>query len=82
MTSDIVDFLVNVECLEGLFDTWGVFGQGFIGNLELGGPVPKGARAANLSDQVRTHLAEVALNEQGHALMTRCVTMWSPICNV
>ena len=24
---DIVDFLVNVECLEGLFDTWGVFGQ-------------------------------------------------------
>ncbi len=28
---DIVDFLVNVECLEGLFDTWGTFGHGFIG---------------------------------------------------
>lgn len=27
---DIVDFLVNVECLEGSFDTWGTFGHGFI----------------------------------------------------
>ena len=28
---------VNVECLEGLFDTWGTFGRGFVGNLSLGG---------------------------------------------
>lgn len=70
-TKDIVDFLVNVECLEGLFDTWGTFGQGFIGDLELGGPTPKGARQANLSDEVRMFMMEVALNEQGHALFTR-----------
>ena len=41
---DIIDFLTNVECLEGLFDTWGTFGRGFINNLELGGPTPIGAQ--------------------------------------
>ena len=25
---DIINFLVNVECLEGLFDTWGMFLSG------------------------------------------------------
>jgi hypothetical protein len=68
---DIVRFLTNVECLEGLFDTWGVFGQGFNNNLTLGGPTPIGARKANLSQEVESHLMEVALNEQGHALFTR-----------
>ena len=63
-----VDFLVNVECLEGQFDTWGVFGQGFIGDLALGGPKPVGAKKANLTDEVRMFLAEVALNEQGALL--------------
>ena len=52
------------RCLEGLFDTWGVFGQGFNNNLTLGGPTPIGARKANLSQEVASHLAEVALNEQ------------------
>ena len=61
---DIVRFLTNVECLEGLFDTWGVFGHGFNNNLTLGGPTPIGARQANLSQEVASHLAEVALNEQ------------------
>ena len=28
---------VNVECLEGQFDTWVSFGRGFVGNLSLGG---------------------------------------------
>ena len=61
---DIIRFLTNVECLEGLFDTWGVFGQGFNNNLTLGGPTPIGARKANLSQEVESHLMEVALNEQ------------------
>ena len=52
------------RCLEGLFDSWGVFGQGFNNNLTLGGPTPIGARKANLSQEVASHLAEVALNEQ------------------
>ncbi|KAK9805704.1 hypothetical protein WJX72_012559 [[Myrmecia] bisecta] len=68
---DIIDFLVNVECLEGLFDTWGTFGNGFVGNLELGGPTPLGARKANLTEAVIPFMQEVALNEQGHALFTR-----------
>ena len=66
---DIVDFLVNVECLEGLFDTWGVYGTTFNNNLTLGGPTPIGARKANLSEEVALHLAEVALNEQVSCLL-------------
>eukprot|EP00891_Asterochloris_glomerata_P009604 jgi/Astpho2/9604/Aster-03876 len=69
--ADIIDFLVNVECLEGLFDTCGTQGRGFLGDLELGGPKPVGCRKAPLSDDVLPWLEEVALNEQGHALFTR-----------
>ena len=29
--ADIINFLTNVECLEGQFDTWGAFGFGFVG---------------------------------------------------
>ncbi|KAK9823663.1 hypothetical protein WJX72_004516 [[Myrmecia] bisecta] len=68
---DVIDFLVNVECLEGQFDTWGVFGRGFLDNLEQGGPVPIGARAANLTAATIPYLQEVALQEQGHTLFTR-----------
>ena len=52
------------QCLEGLFDTYGTFGVGFNGDLEKGGPKPLGARRANLSDDTRMYLEEVALNEQ------------------
>lgn len=68
---DILEFLTNVECLEGLFDTYGTFGRGFNGDLEMGGPIPLGAQKANLSYEVQAHMEEVALNEQGHALFTR-----------
>ncbi|KAA6422535.1 MAG: hypothetical protein FRX49_07396, partial [Trebouxia sp. A1-2] len=68
---DIIHFLTNVECLEGQFDTWGTFGHGFIDNLQLGGPTPIGARKAPLSEKYLSMMQEVALNEQGHALMTR-----------
>ena len=61
-----------VRCLEGLFDTWGVFGQGFNNNLTLGGPTPIGARKANLSQEVASHLAEVALNEQVGSSIFAC----------
>ena len=52
------------RCLEGLFDTWGTFGTTFNNNLTLGGPTPIGARKANLSDEVQSHMEEIALNEQ------------------
>lgn len=68
---DIFNFLTNVECLEGQFDTWGTFGRGFLGDLALGGPTPIGARKANLTNATLPFLEEVALNEQGHALLTR-----------
>lgn len=68
---DIIHFLTNVECLEGRFDTFGVFGVDFTGDLTLGGPTPRGLRKANLTERTRPFLEEVALNEQGHALLTR-----------
>lgn len=68
---DIIDFLVNVECLEGQFDTWGAFGFGFHNNLSMGGPTPVGARKANLSPEALPFVQEIALSEQGHALLTR-----------
>ena len=55
---------INVECLEGLFDSYGAFGHGFNNNLELGGPTPIGAQIANLSDTVRAVMQEIALSEQ------------------
>ena len=46
---------------------------GFNDNLTLGGPVPIGARKANLSAEVQAHMEEIALNEQAHALFVRQV---------
>lgn len=68
---DIIDFLTNVECLEGQFDTYGAFGHGFLGDLAKGGPTPIGAQKANLSPQYQPFAEEIALGEQGHALFTR-----------
>ena len=61
---DIINFLTNVECLEGQFDTYGTFGRGFINDLQMGGPTPIGAQKANLSEATLRYLEEVALNEQ------------------
>lgn len=64
LACSIIHFLTNVECLEGLFDTYGTFGRGFLDNLTLGGPEPIGVRKANLSAEAMTYMEEVALNEQ------------------
>ncbi len=32
---DLVDFLTNVECLEGQFDTYGTLGVGFNGEHHI-----------------------------------------------
>ena len=41
------------------------------GNLSQGGPVPIGAKKANLSAEVEQYLQEVALNEQVGNLVLR-----------
>lgn len=69
---DIIDFLANVECTEGRFDTMGVQGQDFKpALLGEGGKPSKGLKQAKLSPRTRALLEEVALSEQGHALYTR-----------
>lgn len=47
-----------------MFDTWGAFGFGFVGNLNLGGPAPIGARKAALSERIEPYMQEIALSEQ------------------
>ena len=47
-----------------MFDTWGAFGFGFVGNPNLGGPAPIGAQKAALSDKVLPYMQEIALSEQ------------------
>ena len=79
---DIINFLTNVECLEGQFDTYGTFGTGFINNLQIRGPVPIGAQKANLTEATLRFLEEVAINEQ--VLQITCLLCsersWRPPC--
>lgn len=62
--ADIIDFLTNVECVEGRFDTYGTQGRDFTSHLLGGGPTSKGFAKANLSPRTRALLEEVALSEQ------------------
>jgi hypothetical protein len=55
---DIIDFLVNVECLEGLFDTWGVFGQAR--SVPRGMPVQSSCAGAACSSLQAVRLSRVA----------------------
>ena len=59
---------MQVECIEGRFDTMGVQGQDFKPELlgESGKPVKesKGLKKANLSPRTKAILEEVALSEQ------------------
>ena len=79
---DILEFLTNVECLEGLFDTYGTFGRGFNGDLEMGGPIPLGAQKANLSYEIQAHMEEVALNEQVRFCLMTIWRMHLALCCV
>lgn len=47
-----------------MFDTYGAFGFGFVGNLNLGGPAPIGGRKAALSPEIEPYMQEIALSEQ------------------
>ena len=45
------------------------------GHVHVQGPIPKGARQANLTDRTRKFMQEVALNEQASPTkeaLTRC----------
>ena len=43
-----------------------------VGNLELGGPAPIGARKANLSPKIEPFMQEIALSEQVSMLYSPC----------
>lgn len=54
--TDILNFALQLECLEGEFYSWAAFGEGLTDELLGGGPASIGGRKANLTDavQVRT----------------------------
>ena len=61
---DLLRFITNLECLEAQFEMYGVFGRNVSTNLTLSGPVPLGAKQANLTEAVRPYVQEIALSEQ------------------
>lgn len=68
---DLLAFLINGECLEAQFDSYGAFGQDLDSYLLAGGPPPKGAKKGNLSPQIQSYVEEVARNEAGHVRVVR-----------
>ena len=76
LRADIIDFLTNVECVEGRFDTFGTQGKDFTNDLLMGGPTSKGFAKANLSPRTRTLLEEVALSEQVSCIDTLSVLVY------
>ncbi|KAI7837656.1 hypothetical protein COHA_008518 [Chlorella ohadii] len=73
---DLMTYLLNVECLEGAFDTYGAFGHNMHPDLFAGGPPPIGGRKANLSDQIQPWGEEFF-----NAAFGRTGTNWDPYRN-
>lgn len=70
-SADLLAFLINGECLEARFDSYGAFGDDMHPVLVGDSPTPKGAKKGNLSPEIREYVAEVARDEVGHVRIIR-----------
>jgi hypothetical protein len=70
--ADILNFALNLECLEGEFYSWAAFGYGLNATL-LGRPVDTndGGMKASLSSAVQNYANEVAHDEINHVAFLR-----------
>lgn len=71
-STDTLAFLINGECLEARFDSYGAWGIDMHPDL-VGGPESTaiGGKKANLSPEIRDWVEEVARDEIGHVRIIR-----------
>lgn len=68
---DILNFALQLECLEGEFYNYAAGNGGLTAAARGGGPVPTGGMAANLTTDGLNLAKEIALNELQHVLDLR-----------
>lgn len=64
--TDVLNFALNLECLEAEFYSWAAFGHGLSDERLAGGPPSVGGRKAQLSDSVQQLAEEIANDEIAH----------------
>lgn len=62
----ILNFALNLECLEAEFYNYAAYGSGLTPELRGGGPTPIGGQKANLTDDALNVVTEIARNEAQH----------------
>jgi hypothetical protein len=71
--TDILNFALNLECIEGEFYSWAAFGKGLTPEQLGGGPPSIGGRKANLSEYIQGYAEEIARDEIAHVDLLRSV---------
>lgn len=64
--TDVLNFALNLECLEAEFYSWAAFGVGLSEERLGGGPPSVGGRKAQLSDSIQQLAEEIANDEIAH----------------
>ncbi|KAG5191729.1 ferritin-like domain-containing protein [Tribonema minus] len=71
--TDILNFALNLECLEAEFYSYAAFGAPLTDEQRGGGPASIGGKQAVLSDDFQTYAEEIANHEIGHVELLRGV---------